>query len=286
MIYVILAGIGILSTWHILSHREHRAPRAAMLAAACALVILADWICYGILNLYAYTPGLLANPLQDGALGEVLADITFVPSLQLALAVYVPGVVGVASGTILVSLLEAGFVRFGLFEHRGWQVWMTAAAFPVYFGVLWGFYQAALRRGVTFGWISLVTRLSLVFSSVGVLTLLLRAQQWVHSNLHVLPTAMGNQSLGRFITYAVITVPLGAWVCAAPRPHMWGRLALVTLALVGENWLMAVVNFQQYRPPWGGAYDGLAQGAAILVAFLLQEWVQQQERMGETRHAV
>lgn len=54
------------------------------LLLAVAGIGLADWIAFGWFILCRYIPHLTANPQFDCALGELLAEVLFVPSLGAA----------------------------------------------------------------------------------------------------------------------------------------------------------------------------------------------------------
>lgn len=212
--------------------------------------------------------------------------MVFVPSLTIILNVHLFGIAGIAVGTVLVTALEFLFVRLNLFQRHGWAYWMTFFGFPVFYCATCEFYRPPLKQGIFPGWIRFITRLSLVFNTLGLVRLLLAALQWEWTNLHILPTPIGNQALGRFIVYGLLSIPPGLWVISSDRAGRLFRLGVVTALLLTMNLGLEALRFHLYRPPWNGTFDALARGAAILVACLVDDWIVTQAGTREPRRAI
>lgn len=271
MVYVILTLSGLVGAAIAVFKSEHRADAAILFIVSAAVVMLADWIAFGMFDLYDYRPYLVANPVADGALGELLADIIFVPSLCVTLLRFTPGLGGIAMGTAIVSTIEALFLAMGLFHHHGWTLWHTAFGFVIYFAAL-DLLRNDLRRGVLPpANLRVILRACLVFDVIAILTLFLRAGRLVVTNLHVMPTYIGNQSLGRFIFYVLVVMPPAYWALSGGR--RWLRLAALTTGIMLMNYLLTAFDIQWFVPPWNGTVDALAQGAAFALAGLLEDLI-------------
>ncbi|HLN65337.1 MAG TPA: hypothetical protein VK464_27765, partial [Symbiobacteriaceae bacterium] len=236
------------------------------------VVILADYIAFGFFDLYHYHPRLLADELADSALGEFLADILFVPSLTIALAAWFPRRLSLALGTFIVTALEGLFVPVGLFHQTGWRLWLTAALFPAYFYGIDLFRRRAHTKGIDTPLARGLIRSFLVVDTLAILTLYIRAQRLVMTNIHLLPTQQGNQAFGRFVTYIIPTGALGYWALS-DRQVRPARLAAITLGLIAFNYTVSALHFQSFRHPWSEWADALAQGGAIYLAGLGQDWL-------------
>lgn len=271
MEYLLLAGSGLTAAVHVITHTEHRARALAVLATAASVVMLADWICYGWFHLYTYRTHLVSTPQADNALGELLADIIFVPGLSLLLARYLPNAWGVALGTLIVSLLQVWFHWLGLFEHRGWTVWYTAASFPFYFGGLTYYWRRLDNQEIVSGWPSKQLRLAIVFNAVALLSLFYRGQALVVTNIHVMPTYEGNQALGRFLWYALVTVPIGYWVLSRDGVARWRWLGAAFAVFFILNLWLPAAGIQYFVRYWSGPLDALAQTMVILAAAWAQD---------------
>lgn len=278
MLYLLmtLTGFSAAALAYWLSDR--RRELAATFVAAAAVVILADYIAFGWFDLYHYHPRLLADELADSALGEFLADILFVPSLTVALEAWLPGGLTIALGTFVVTALEGLLVSARLFHQTGWRLWVTAALFPVYFYGIDQFWRRAHTTGIDTPLVRGLIRSFLVFNALACLTLFIRAQRLVTTNIHLLPTHQGNQALGRFLTYVLGAGPLGYWALS-DRQMRPARLAAVVLGLVAFNYTVSGLHFQSFRPPWNQWVDALAQGAVFYLAGLAQDFLYPRARV-------
>ena len=278
MLYLLMTLTGFSAAALAYWQSDRRRELAATFVAAAAVVILADYIAFGWFDLYHYHPHLLPDELADSALGEFLADILFVPSLTVVLEAWLPGGLALALGTFLVTALEGLFVRVGIFHQTGWRLWLTAALFPVYFYGIHLFWRRAHTNGIDTPLARGLIRSFLVLEALAVLTLYIRAQRLVHTNIHLLPTQQGNQAFGRFLTYILPTGALGYWVLS-DRQMRLTRLAAVTLGVVVFNYTVSALHFQSFRPPWSEWIDALAQGAAIYLAGLGQDFLYPRARV-------
>jgi hypothetical protein len=268
MTYLLMALLGLLAFALVLARTAHKAELWAMYVVATALVALSDWIAFGWFQLYTYHPRLLAAHQPDAALGEFLADLLFVPAVSAALTATLPVTVAALLGTALFAVTEYALLRGGLFTHNGWHLGYSMAGFLVYFPVLAALWRSLTAGGTRPDWLPWLLRVSTQLVTIGLLTLFLRALPWVHTNIQIMPTRLGNQAFGRFITYALVTIPLGLWICHGRGAQRWTRLGLVTLGLTLYNAMLTRLNFQFFIPPWSGPLDALAQGVAIGAASL------------------
>lgn len=271
MVYILLTVTGLAGAAIALFKSDHRSDAAILFIVSASWVMLADWIAFGWFALYDYRPYLVANPVADGALGELLADILFVPALCVTLLRFLPGLGGIAVGTAIVTTIEALFLTMGLFHHHGWTLWHTAFGFVIYFAALDLFWHD-LRGGVLPPvHLRAILRVSLIFDLIAILTLFLRANRWVVTNIQIVPSYLGNQSLGRFIFYGLVVVPPAYWAMSGER--RWLRLAALSTGIMLLNYLLTAFGIQRFVPPWSGPVDALAQGAAVALAGLLESLI-------------
>lgn len=273
MAYVLLALAGVVPAMRAFARRRDPALIATFFLAG-GLIMLADWIAYGWFRLYDYQPGLVRSALVDSMLGEWLAETLFVAALSVALVVYTPGWRGVALGTTLVAMAEETFSFLGVFSRHGWPVWATAAAFPFYFLGNFRFWRAARKRSLKGGWPRQVARAGVGFWLVAMLTAVLRLTGLQITNLHVMPTHLANQSLGRFLTYG-FSATLGCYWCAAGEPASRPvRVLLATALAVVLNYVFIAAHIQFFLSPYGPVSDGVAQGIIFGAACLIDNWIE------------
>jgi predicted TIM-barrel fold metal-dependent hydrolase len=91
LVYLLMAVAGLTALWLVARQDRRPATLAATFVLAAAGVTLADWVAFGWFDLYRYLPHLVSDPQIDCALGELLADILFVPSLAVLVAARLPG---------------------------------------------------------------------------------------------------------------------------------------------------------------------------------------------------
>jgi hypothetical protein len=266
LVYLLMAVAGLTALWLVARQDRRPATLAATFVLAAAGVTLADWVAFGWFDLYRYLPHLVSDPQIDCALGELLADILFVPSLAVLVAARLPGLYGAVLFTFVVTAIEYLFVRYDLLRHHGWESWYSAVLFPWYFLLV-----GKARKYV--GAVSLAdpvtgnaVRGALLFLAIGIYTLGLRPLGVTVTNLHVMPTRVGNQSLGRFLTYPTVFVAVGFWVLAGGRQQRWWRLVAATAAFAAWNLVLLTTGFQHYRPPYSWYLDVVGQAATLWLA--------------------
>ncbi len=273
MAYLLLAVVGMLSAAYTLWRTEHKARVLALVVVATAVIVLADWVAFGWLYLYSYDTGFPLTERANDALGEVLADIAFVPPFTVLLIRFLPLFRGLVVGTVLYSALQWLFEWLGLYIDRGWEVWHTALAFPFYFGALYWYQRHLQEPNWRTGWQAKLLLVCLMFDGVALLTLFLRAGGLVHTAIHIMPTYIGNQSLGRFLTYAMGIVPVGYWIAGHHGAARWIRLGAVLALYLGLNAVMEWTGFQQFRYYWTGPLDAVVQTAVILLCALAHDGI-------------
>lgn len=282
MPYLLLAAAGFFPALAVVLRRRDPALLATFFVAT-GLISLADWVVYGWFELYKYRTGLLGDSLADGTLGLFLGEYIFVPSLCVLGAAWLPGWKGNLARTALLVALEWLFLRMGLYEHQGWNVWWTMVAFPVYFHVVETFRVGAVRHGLAEGLYRQWFRASLAFLEIALVTVFIRAANVIQFHLPILASHQGNQSLGRFFTYALFSAPLGYWVVSGEKQVRPGRLAAAALAIIGWNYALVASGVQTYRAPWNPALDGLTQAGMLWVGCRIDDWVEAYTSEGRAR---
>jgi GNAT superfamily N-acetyltransferase len=273
LVYIIMAVAGLAGALHAFQHNRFKAALAAAFFTAGAAVLHADWAAFGWFSLYTYHPGLARDPVVDAVWGEALAEAIFVPCLSVVLLAYLPRWRGQLLGTALVTALDVLFTRLGLYAHHGWQAWMTAVTFAIYFPLIEAYFQAAREGGMQSAPVRAILRTALALWALATLTLALRAGRLVVTAIHVMPTYLGNQALGRYLTYVPVTLVFGYQIMAGdPRKRAAGLTALLAVLTIGNYGLMRG-GIQQFVRPWGPVTDAVAQTAAIAVAMRLEDWI-------------
>lgn len=271
LVYIILTLAGLAGAAFTYFKSDRKADVAIIFAVAAALVMLADWVAYGWFSLYDYHPQLLADTLADSALGEFLADILFVPSLTVVLVSYAPGLTGIVLGTAAVTGLEILLLNLGIFHHHGWALWGTVVGFLFYLAVLDLFCHDLRQEQLPLGRLRWIVRICLVFDMIALLTLYLRAERAVVTNIAILPTYIGNQALGRFIWYVVVMLPPACWALTGKGARRWWRIAALIPLLLITDWVLAVIGIQHFEDAWNSLLDAVAQAAAFVAAGLLED---------------
>jgi hypothetical protein len=266
LVYLLMALAGLAAAVYVVRRDRRPAELAATFVLAAAGVMLADWIAYGWFDLYRYRSHLVGDPQVDCALGELLADILFVPSLAVVLAARLPDLNGAVIFTFAVTAIEYLFVRYDLLIHTGWKSWYSALLFLWYFLWVARVRQRMAAVGLADRALRLWVRGAILFAAVGIYTLVLRPFGLTITNIHLMPTRQGNQSLGRFLTYPTVFVPLGFWVLAGERRQRWWRLGAAAATFTAMNAIMVAVHFQRFRPPYTWYLDALGQAAMLGLA--------------------
>jgi len=270
MIYLLLAALGLIGAALTIAYSADRGPLVVFFVVAFAVISIADWIAYGWFDLFSYHPGLLVDPLADSSLGEFLADIFYVPCLCVVLVRYLPGLPGILTGSLTVTLLERLFLHLGVFSHHGWENWHTLAAFIVFYAtidLLW----FDLRRGtIPHANLLALVRFCLVLDIVGEWGLFIRGSQLAVTRLHLGHSYAADLAIVNLLTYGLITVPLGFWALCAVGRTRWQRIGLVALCGTLVKLVMRDLGWQQFVSPMTPVLDGLAQGAAVALAALLE----------------
>ncbi|MDF2630996.1 MAG: hypothetical protein K0R39_4827 [Symbiobacteriaceae bacterium] len=268
-----LALVGLIGAGVTYWKSDRKADLLILYAFAAAVIILADWIAYGVLQMYDYYPGLAADHTVDSALGELLAELIFVPCFVVTLVPQVSGLAGMIIGSAVVAALEIAMKAMGIYDGSTWIVEMTAAGFAVYFAALDLLWHDLEHETLSGPAVTSILRGALVFDLMALLSLLLRAMQWVITYIDVAPTRMGNNALGRLIAYGIVAASLGYWALSGNGPGRWLRLCVVMGVLFVFNVMMAALGLHIMRPPWSITADTLAQGAAIGLALLADDAV-------------
>lgn len=266
MVYLLLALLGVACIYGA-SRREPATTLLPTYLVAWSMICVADWVCFGWFSLYSYHSGVSGKPLVDAAFGEFAAEFLFVPSLTILLLTYASAGVSIVAGTVVVTVLEFILARQGAFIHYGWRLWHTAVAFPAYFAIAAWYWTKLHGRGpLAEPWRKL-TRLCCLVSVLGPFNLALRTVHAVRVNLHLAATDSSNQSVGRFLVFAILELPLGYWVLAGATPAVrWARTGVATLALAAVNYGLAAMRWQVFTPPWSGVLHALTAGLLIRIA--------------------
>jgi hypothetical protein len=284
LVFIMLALCGVAGALITFRARSDKAELVATYFTAGALVMVADWVAFGWFAFYSYHPGLARDPNVDGVLGEFLAEIVFVPGALIVLLTFLTGWRQWVVGGLLFGAIEWVFVGAGLLILHGWRTWYTVAGFAIYCVLLGRFESAVRRRGLDQPWIRAVTRVALIFWMIAVLTLVLRGTRWVSSTgVNVMPTPMGNQALGRFVTYLPVSLPLGYWILAGDRHRRPLRILTMLMLAILINYGFIATRLQSFRRPWGPVSDAVAQTGAIVLACGLDNWIAHLARRQRTK---
>lgn len=279
MEYLLLAAVGLILMVAAVSRCERKATAVAVFVVAMTVVGLADWTAFGFFLMYDYRPGLVANHLMDAALGELLAEFLFVAPLTVVLVTGTEPLVGTIAGTALVTAIQHIFRIQGIFVARHWSAAATAVGFLVFFMLLEAFGHAF----ETFGWknalLRRITKTSVLFCAMAAFTLFLRGTGVVETNLALLPTPAGNRSLARFLSYAVVGVPLGYWAIAAKGYARYVRLGAAALFYAAADSVFVMLRIAFFRPPWNIPLDAAAMTLAIGAGGLIIDWLVRRSRV-------
>lgn len=273
MLYIWVAGAGLAAALYTIMRSKRRAELVLLFFVAWAVMGAADWTAFGLLELYTYTPGIVAEPLWDAVIGVFLAEAMFVPSLAVVLVAWTAPWIGVIVGTAVVTVAEILFVQQGIFVYRAWRLWHTIALFPVFFGVM-SFVGNKIRRGqLSVPWVHLFARASVLLSLTVATILPLRAEELLDFNLYLAFSQAGNQSLLRFLL-RLIWLPSGYWAVAEPKalPRL-ARVALVTVLFICVNHLLIEFEVVTFRPPWSATLDAVYLGVVAYVGGMLADWL-------------
>lgn len=272
MAYILLALSGLLPAVWLMARRRDPALPATWFAAA-GVVMLADWLAFGIYHLYDYMPGLAADPGLDSMLGVVLAEVLFVSSAAMLQAALLPGWTGPAAATGLFLLIEWLFLRWGIFWQKGWPIWYSGLLFPLYFWLAGWFYHWAREEGLARGGARFLFRVLLIFLLVSLYSSVLRVGELMETNLMILPHDAGNGSLVRLLFFGMISAPVGLWVLMAGHVARWWRLAGAVILLAGLLYLTDLTGVMGFRPTWHPLLEALGQGITFGFAFPPDDWV-------------
>jgi hypothetical protein len=283
MWYVGLALVSVLpATWTLWQRRD--AVLVSVFFVAAALIAEADWIMNGWFRLYEYHPGLMREPIGDASLGVILAEILFVGSFCVLLVAYLPRWVGIILGTATVTVLHVLFTNFGLLTLHGWTVWLNVMGFMAYFWAIYALSHVVAQKGLTSEWTLSVSRTGVVAVFSGLMALTERISKAVQTQIYLLPTASGNQSLGRFLWHVAVTMPLGYWIVAGGRSGRLERLGMATLISGGLNYALTATHLRIFRAPWNPMVDALFQGVMLYGACLVDDWIQGWAKEPRTVH--
>lgn len=285
LVYLALSLAGLIGAGVTYRKSEYKAELLTLVAFSVAVIMLADWIAYGMLGLYDYYPGLLATDIADSALGEFLAEIIFVPSMVVTLIPRFSGLTNLIVGTAIVVSLEMLFRWLGVYSCQGWVIGSTVAGFAIYFAALDLFWHDLTHRILPRERVQVILRGALVFDMIAVLSLFLRAGQLVFTNVYLMPTYHGNQALGRFVFYALVAAPAGYWALCGRGSARWLRVLAVTAGLTIMNFCLTTFNIQHFLSPWSPAIDAMAQGTAFTLAALAEDAVMALYQREERRFA-
>jgi membrane-associated HD superfamily phosphohydrolase len=230
----------------------------------------ADLICFGLLRLYEYHPHLLSGK-QDVFLGEVLAEVLYVPMLYSVVALLPHQVrfAGAASLGLILAGIEYLFIALGIFHHHGWAWWSTPVLFTLFSAVAAAWVNAFERAGYTrlHRFIVLLTATNLSWHALSLFYQRLLQRGW--SELALLTNSESNQIVGTVLEYGIpyhlITLVL-VWTVRKP-----SVAAAAAGALLFTAWLKGLDLAGVYH---NGPVllDGIGLGAAVWGLSKLDQW--------------
>jgi hypothetical protein len=226
---------------------------------------LSDCIISGLLHLYSFRPGLMADPTRDNVAGAILGDFLFVPITYGALMALFPRQrVAASAGLVLVmAVVELVFRRYGLFVHHYWSVWVTVILFAARFGLAVWWLGRLERVGYTPGFRLLLSTVSTTYIWWLWVTPVSGLFRVWEMRLHLLARPADDRLLSGFLLHGVVFAAAGVWFLL----RRWGEQGWHWWAFAA-GWaaylyILQGLGVYRYQAGWSPVYD-----AAVLTAVL------------------
>lgn len=129
---------------------------------ATSITWLGEFFVLGLFDSYAYKPGLTSDPWAENLTAHLILNSTLWPGVALMVVAYSLDYGKVLLISAAFTLVEALFVKFGLYEHHWWQYYMTTASVFLYLVIVKAWFPKILRppgrwsRAVLFYFIAFV----------------------------------------------------------------------------------------------------------------------------------
>jgi hypothetical protein len=127
--YYALVVVGIGAAVITMYRKRKEIPIAAMITfylAAMSITMLLEVFVLVIWEAYVYKPQVFSDAYKDSICGHLLANSTLYPGTALLVGAFALRYRWILLISLFYTLVEVLFLRLDLYEHRWWQLYMTA----------------------------------------------------------------------------------------------------------------------------------------------------------------
>jgi hypothetical protein len=103
---------------------------------ATSVTWLGEFTVLGLLNSYAYKPGVFSDPWAENLLGHLILNSTLWPGMAILVAAYSLGYEWFCLLSAWNVFIEFLFVKLGMYEQHWWHYYMTAGAVILYLAII------------------------------------------------------------------------------------------------------------------------------------------------------
>lgn len=268
--YCLLAIIGVGITVYTIYKKKDITELSTFLVfflyATCATWI-GEFIVLGLLNGYAYKPGIYASPWAENILGHLILNSTLYPGTAILVAAYSLGYGYISLITVLYLLAEFLFLKLGIYEHHWWRYYMTLFVIFFYqvFIKIWFNQMNIVRHGlVRFSTFYFV---GFVILHYPIPILLLLGKQYY--NVHWVQDLYLSSTMFIFAYQLVETFILVFFVCILKK-WFW-KLVPFIVAFIGQS-ILVNLDILVFRDGWNLLYTILVYFISITMFILIEKY--------------
>jgi|GEM_PF-5348523 len=228
-------------------------------------------------DLYLFMPGFWPDR-RDHYFGCLAAEWLFVPSYlimcNMAPPRYRPMAGALAS--LLSSMIEAHFLRLGVYQQHHWQTWVSTVLFALV-GVAMGNaanrleehgYTRLFRTLLTIGGSIWLTDLwGLVVTAIG---------RWEGARLGLPVSPEADHILSWILLIYIPNLVVVFWAVWSGWSRQFSALAAYAIVVIGWLYLLGAFGIWRAYWPWNPLPDGLIAAGIVAAIGKLDEWLRGQ----------
>jgi len=229
-----------------------------------------------VFNAYSYKPGVNSDPFLENILGHMIAN----SGLWAAAAVWVmrfqPSLLRMALISIGFMLVEALFLRVGVYVHHWWQTYMTGIIAFVFLIAMKRWYMVLQETGSRFPRVAVFWTIAWVILQTPTSVLLLFDKQFFRVNW--VDNLYRDSTLFSGFLYDVAMAFVVLFFMYVPKKRYW-RAAPLPILVAADAWLWKG-GILVFYDDWRFIYLIGIRAVSLVVIYLLERYTLNGVRVG------
>lgn len=263
-----LIGIGIaILTVYGKRKEDNIAALIMFYLFAASITYLGEFVALVVFYCYTYKTGVFIDDFASSLVGHLIINATFWPGTAIVIGAYSLGYGWILLVTLFYILAEYLFLKLGIYQHRWWNLYMSAGIVLLYHAIAKIWYGKIRQVSCNIQWYITFFFIATFISRLPITVLLLLGKQYY--SLGWVENMYRDSSLFAVIYHFGMSIFYVFYVCMLKKWY-W-KLVPIVIFLLGDI-ILINMNILIIQNGWSLLYLTIIRTISLAVFILIAEY--------------